>query len=41
MELAGFKIHLYEGLYSNIKITTAEDVAFVEKILSNGSESQF
>lgn len=41
MELAGFKIHLYEGLYSNIKITTAEDVAFVEKILSNGSESHF
>lgn len=41
MELAGFKVHLYAGLYSNIKITTAEDVAFVEKTLSHGSESHF
>jgi len=40
MELAGFNVHLYEGLYSNIKITTAEDVAFVHNILSNGSESR-
>ncbi|PZC51314.1 MAG: 2-C-methyl-D-erythritol 4-phosphate cytidylyltransferase [Chloroflexi bacterium] len=39
MELAGFNVHLYEGLYSNIKITTAKDVAFVHNILSNGLES--
>jgi 2-C-methyl-D-erythritol 4-phosphate cytidylyltransferase len=32
-ELAGYEIHLVEGSYDNIKITTPEDLIFAEKIV--------
>jgi 2-C-methyl-D-erythritol 4-phosphate cytidylyltransferase len=34
-EYCGHKIYLYEGSYSNIKITTPEDLVIGEKILEN------
>jgi len=33
MELAGFQIHLFEGNYENIKVTTPEDWILAERIL--------
>lgn len=34
-ELAGHKVYLYEGSYSNIKMTTPEDLIIGEKILEH------
>ncbi len=33
MELAGYQIHLFEGNYENIKVTTPEDWILAERIL--------
>ena len=33
-ERAGFPIHLFDGRYDNIKITTAEDLLIAEALLS-------
>jgi 2-C-methyl-D-erythritol 4-phosphate cytidylyltransferase len=35
VEFCGHKVYLYEGSYSNIKITTPEDLIIGEKILEN------
>ncbi|PKK37971.1 2-C-methyl-D-erythritol 4-phosphate cytidylyltransferase [Siphonobacter sp. SORGH_AS_0500] len=36
-EAAGYPIHLLEGSYENIKITTPEDMAFAEALLKGSS----
>ncbi len=36
-EAAGYPIHLLEGSYENIKITTPEDLAFAEALLQRGA----
>jgi 2-C-methyl-D-erythritol 4-phosphate cytidylyltransferase len=40
MELAGFPIHLFEGSYNNIKVTTPEDWILAEKILDWSPEDR-
>lgn len=39
-EAAGYAIHLLEGSYENIKITTPEDLAFAEALLKRDSSSR-
>jgi len=40
MEIAGHSIHLIDGSYANIKVTTPEDWAIAERILSQSAISQ-
>ena len=37
MELAGFAIHLVEGSYNNLKVTTPEDWILAARILEKQS----
>jgi len=38
MELSGYSIHLIEGSYKNIKITTPEDWIIAERFIESGAE---
>ena len=39
-ELAGFDVYLTKGLYSNLKITTPEDIAIASEIVRSRGESE-
>ena len=41
MEAAGIPVFMVEGSYENIKITTPEDIALAEGILSGRKEQCF
>jgi 2-C-methyl-D-erythritol 4-phosphate cytidylyltransferase len=39
VEMAGHEVHMYEGPRDNIKVTVAEDIAFVETVLELRGEA--
>ena len=39
-EWAGLKVHIVQGDYSNLKITTPEDLAVAERLLANKNEAE-
>ena len=39
-EMCGIDVYLTKGLYSNLKITTPEDIAFASEIIRNRGDSE-
>lgn len=37
LEAAGYRVYICEGSISNIKITTAEDIVFAERLKEAGT----